>query len=329
MSPPSQDTMGTMLTTVRGSPESFSSFSSLEAVMDCEPHLPSRIPGAVVLSAPSISVLKQTANDVYHRLNSEASYANQFIVVQNITQSLQALLSGDDNPVGRYTRLTLDKQHQRAVFRVMPSSDHERVTHRFMYCLLEKLHDVGIHRDHFYVEGITRFRGKFSEKEPDNAFTPLASLHDNPEWPSLVIETGLSESDAQLRNDAYWWFSNSDYKVNIVLLISIERQPELRVTFKLFNLRSANTRVTRGLQAEVNRALSLDATSAQTASPSKPQSRLAAETTIVTATDADNTPLKLPFETLMRRPPDPNTKEGDLIFTTDDLRYCCHSVFSA
>ncbi|KAJ5491642.1 hypothetical protein N7539_003209 [Penicillium diatomitis] len=298
-------------------------------MMDSEPHLPSGIPGAVVLSAPSISVLKQTANDVYLRLNSDASYTNQFIVVKHITQSLQAFLSEDDNPIGRYTRLTLDKQHQQAVIRVIPSSDHERVTERFLFCLGRKLVDMGVDRNLFYIEGQTRYPGKSCEKEPDQGFTPLASPRDLPEWPSLVVETGLSESEALLRNDAHWWFSNSDYKVNMVLLIYIKKQPKPHVTWQLFHLKSTTTKITRGLQAEVARALSSDTTPAQTASPSKLQPHLAAEMITVTATDVDNTPLILPFEKLMRRSPDPNTKEGDLIFTPEDFHYFCRSVFSA
>lgn len=37
-------------------------------------------------------------------------------------------------------------------------------------------------------------------------------------WPTLVVEAGVSESLAGLRNDMRWWFSSSDHHVQIVLL---------------------------------------------------------------------------------------------------------------
>lgn len=39
-------------------------------------------------------------------------------------------------------------------------------------------------------------------------------------WPSLVLEVGLSESVPQLRTDARWWYSNSDHRTQLVVLIS-------------------------------------------------------------------------------------------------------------
>ncbi|KAI2696302.1 hypothetical protein DTO006G1_6814 [Penicillium roqueforti] len=74
----------------------------------CYSHLPFEIPGAVVLSAPSISTLRETANDVYHQINTNTSYSNQFIIVSNISQQVQELIAGDRNPLEVPYRLTLD-----------------------------------------------------------------------------------------------------------------------------------------------------------------------------------------------------------------------------
>jgi hypothetical protein len=79
----------------------------------------------------------------------------------------------------------------------------------------------------------TRYHGRAFTKEADQSLNPSRDTFSDKEWPSLVIETGLSESEAQLRADVYWWFSNSDYKVNVVILFHIQRSPECRVTITL------------------------------------------------------------------------------------------------
>ncbi|OKP14705.1 hypothetical protein PENSUB_11463 [Penicillium subrubescens] len=99
--------------------------------------MPFEIPGAVLLTATSISVLRQAANDVFNRINSDTSYSNQFIIVSNISQPLQEQLSGDRNPLELPYRLTLDAQRQQAVIRIMPSGAYERLTQSFTGELIE------------------------------------------------------------------------------------------------------------------------------------------------------------------------------------------------
>ncbi|KAJ5477477.1 hypothetical protein N7539_007621 [Penicillium diatomitis] len=280
-----------------GSPESL---SPVEAARDCNSHLPFEIPGAVVLSAPSISTLRQTAND--------------------------ELIGGDRNPLEVPYRLTLDTQHQQGVIRIIPSKAHERVTQSFSNKLVLKLFEIGINSDDYTMNSAARYYGNSCEKEADESLTPLGNPSEgNPsednDWPSLVIETGLSESEAQLRTDAYWWFSNSGYQVNMVILFHIQRSPERRVTLKLYHLRP--TRITRGLQAEIEHSLLFNHTTPQTVSSIALRPHLAAKEIIITSRSVENAPLELEFESVMRRPPAPNTNERNIIFTAEDLATCC------
>ncbi|CAI7673224.1 unnamed protein product [Penicillium palitans] len=294
--------------------------SQVEAAGVCYSHLPFKIPGAVVLSAPSISVLRQTSDDVYRQINSDTSYSNQFIVVLNISPPLQELLAGDRNPLEVPYRLTLDTQNRQAVIRVMPSKVHERVTQSFSSKLVAKLLDMGIDPDDYTLNGASRYDGRTCAKEADQSLTPLWDPYYHEEWPSLVIETGLSESEAHLRVDAHWWFSNSDYKVNT-------RSPERKVIMKLYTLGPTTPRFTRGLQAEVGRTLLSDPVLSQTVSPTVLRPHLAIKEIVVTSSDVQNAPLELEFESVMRRPPAPNTREGNITFTTEDLAACCRYVF--
>ncbi|KAJ5797209.1 uncharacterized protein N7518_005749 [Penicillium psychrosexuale] len=287
----------------------------------CYSHLPFEVPGAVVLSAPSISTLRETANDVYHQINSNTSYSNQFIIVSNISGQVQELIAGDRNPLEVPYRLTLDTQHQQGVIRIMPPGAYERVTRSFSNKLVLKLFEMGIDSDDYTMNSATRYHGRTCDKEADESLTPSGNPFDDNNWPSLVIETGLSESEAQLRADAYWWFLNSDYKVNMVILFHIQRSPERRLTIKQYSFRPTTPRSIRGLQAEAQRTLL-----SQTDSPMVLR-HSAVNEVVITSNDVQNAPLELDFESVMRRPPAPNMGERNITFTAEDLAACCRHVF--
>ena len=307
----------------RTQPDGASRTSQVEVAGDCHAHLPFEIPGAVVLSDPSLFVLRETANDVYRRINSDPSYSNQFIIVSNVSQPLQELLAGDRNPLEVTYRLTLDKQHQKVVIRIIPSNAHKRLTRSFSNTLVVKLFEMGIDPDDYTMNTATRYSGRTCDREADESLTPSRNPPEGNDWPSLVIETGLSESEAQLRTDAHWWFSNSGYQVNTVILFHIRRSPERRVILKVYKLRPITPRITRELQAEVDRSLLSNRTTPQTDSPTVLRPHLSDEEIIVTSISVENAPLVLEFESVMRRPPTPSTMERDILFTAQDLAACC------
>jgi hypothetical protein len=59
-------------------------------------------------------------------------------------------------------------------------------------------------------------------KEGDQGFKPRSRMSSS-DWPSLMIEVGVSESINILRYDACWWLLNSGGHTNIVVIISIRR----------------------------------------------------------------------------------------------------------
>lgn len=126
---------------------------------------------------------------------------------------------------------------------------------------------MGLRPGDYTLNAATRYHGRICVKEGDQSLTPSRDAFSSEEWPSLVIETGLSEPEAQLRAHAYWWFSNSDsdYKVNMVILFHIERSPKRSVTIKLYRLlRPSTPKIPRGLQAETQRTLPSNPTASQT-----------------------------------------------------------------
>ena len=57
--------------------------------------------------------------------------------------------------------------------------------------------------------GAGRFEGRKSSKEGDKAYKPLPARRRDEDWPTIVFESGLSESLRRLRVDARWWLEKS------------------------------------------------------------------------------------------------------------------------
>ncbi|PLB54977.1 hypothetical protein P170DRAFT_460945 [Aspergillus steynii IBT 23096] len=79
-------------------------------------------------------------------------------------------------------------------------------------------------------------------KQPDGCFyppnrQPLGGQFNG--WPSMVIETGVSESLAKLRCEATWWFEKSSGDTRTVILISIKAATK-EIRFEKWQLISPN-----------------------------------------------------------------------------------------
>jgi hypothetical protein len=72
--------------------------------------------------------------------------------------------------------------------------------------------------------GATRYHGLNSSKEADSAYKPLSIRPNDTDWPTIVFESGYSESLHRLRIGASWWLRASGGQVNIVVVASVNRQ---------------------------------------------------------------------------------------------------------
>ena len=87
---------------------------------------------------------------------------------------------------------------------------------------------MGLPPEEFVDIGATRFQRPRSSKESDSAYKPATVRPNRLDWPTLVIEAGMSESLRRLRSDARWWLENSGGEVKIVVIMSIRRTSRLR-----------------------------------------------------------------------------------------------------
>jgi hypothetical protein len=167
--------------------------------------------------------LASAADEVYTSLNKQES-SNQWILVLGLSAATIKRLA-DDHRCLDGINYRFQWEGTSGLIKVVPSARHESVTRRVVFSVNDALTAMGIPWQNGEWVGITTYKPTATKgKEPDDAFVPpsrcatLANLG----WPTLVIETGVSESLTQLRADAAKWFKDSSGDVRIVLVIAIK-----------------------------------------------------------------------------------------------------------
>ncbi|PUU80754.1 hypothetical protein B9Z19DRAFT_1078723 [Tuber borchii] len=69
--------------------------------------------------------------------------------------------------------------------------------------------------------GSTTYPGTYQIKEADAALRPCHARPRITDWPSVILETGVSETPQRLPVDAKWWLANSGGAVKIALLFFV------------------------------------------------------------------------------------------------------------
>jgi hypothetical protein len=122
-----------------------------------------------------------------------------------------------------------DGREEILIIKLMVGVMREGVARLFDTMFIEKLVLLGV-VGLVLPTGSGRFghRGGRS-KEADVGYKP----HSRPmidDWPSFVIEVGVSESLAMLRRDAAFWITNNDGRTRIVIVLSFNRRdPQILV----------------------------------------------------------------------------------------------------
>ncbi len=130
--------------------------------------------------------------------------------------------------------------------------------------------------------------------------------HGKDDWPTLVIESGHSESMSYLHLDMQWWFAASQHQVKIVLLAKFDRSQQAILLERWEEEAppprpgATTTRQAAALQALLRQQITI---TKNTTSPVSYH---------VTGGD-----MVLPFHLLFRRAPGP--QESDLIISIQDL----------
>ncbi|KAJ9200638.1 hypothetical protein DTO021D3_2671 [Paecilomyces variotii] len=120
----------------------------------------------------------------------------------------------------KFTAL-VDDNSETMIVKFMPGVLHDRISRTLFYNILSRIERLGMRRQ-IVMSGSGRMSFPSGvHKEPDEQIKPASrnNLHD---YPTFVIEVGVSETLRQLRQDARLWHVNTNGRTKIVLLISVD-----------------------------------------------------------------------------------------------------------
>ena len=134
------------------------------------------------------------------------------------------------------------------IYKIKPNR-HEQLTTRFESLIAHCLANMSLTviGGDFEWLGSARYSGICCSKEPDSQFVPGRVNVDAGWTPSLVIESGYSESIHQLRTDAHWWYNNTSPKTKTVILVHAGRSPTSAVTVEVWEEVESPRRSTRAM----------------------------------------------------------------------------------
>ncbi|KAI1463619.1 uncharacterized protein F4812DRAFT_463446 [Daldinia caldariorum] len=153
--------------------------------------------------------------------------------------------------------------------------------------------------------------------EGDSSGGPIAVHGPKGSWPTLVIESGDSETLSALHDDMRWWFSASDHEVKIVLIAKFDHQNQT-IIIERWEEESQNH------QGATN---TRQVTGGNTPRPVLRQSIIITEdtTTNPESYHVTSSGLVLSFRLLFLR--DPGPQEGDFIISIPELEVYASMVF--
>jgi len=250
----------------------------------------------------------------------------QYLVFRGVTKRDLTKMDRERDTIGKDTRMSYYADSNLLIIKLMPSVAHE-MSHLSLAKKLDRaLGRMGIPEEALVPLGAGRFSSTRSSKEADGAFKP-DSRESKSDWPTLVFESGLSESLSRLRCDAAWWLEKSRGDVKLVIIISVRSaKKELRVEKWCLCPPPPNRPVTRACSSPNSvpptKVQHIVITQNQTPGQPIQQANTAPPTVIVLpgATPSyvvTGAPLILEFQKIFLRAPVP--PEGDIVLSAMDL----------
>jgi hypothetical protein len=162
----------------------------------------------------------------YHSDKLQKGDSNQqYLIFTHVSVDDLTKIDHARNSIGKDIRMTHYTDIDLLIVK-LPSVMHEKAhvnLAKRVVIALARMGTPGLAEDEFCGVGAARFRGRRSSKEGDSAYKPQSFRPNDPDWPTIVIESGVSESLRRLRFDAGWWLTESRGDVKIVIIISIQR----------------------------------------------------------------------------------------------------------
>ena len=262
--------------------------------------------GVPVWIFKTIKNMQEAINSYKEKL--EASEASPYMIFRLVTTDdlLKIEHARENGKIHRGVRLTHYVDWDILILKV-PTAEHEIAYRTFSDQLFGEALLMGLRWELVNV-GATTFKTPRVSKEGDSAFKPLSIRPHKADWPTIVLESGWSESLPKLRQDAHIWLENSGGDVKIVLLFSIGRTARTMIIEKWENRPvPANPPTTRSM------------TRAAANPPNQPsQTPTQIQAITIDSNTVNGAPLTLEFRKIFLRQAIPPL-EHDFTFTAQDL----------
>ncbi|KAJ6187549.1 hypothetical protein N7519_002457 [Penicillium mononematosum] len=292
------------------------------------PSLISDLPEEHVVSLPQLGRLQLEADWIVKWFEKHSD-GNQWIVVLGLSTATIETLTSDRGGLDRVA-YRFQWEGTTGLIKIIAGVGHGVVTEQFTAVVHDQLRTMGLPRRDFAWFRSTTYRfGTNKGKEADKAYSPpsrYARPIRNGGYPTLVIETGVSKSLGQLRQNARKWFADSGGDVRIVVLIHMRHK---FVSFEKWQL----------APSEASRPLTqshIDTLCSHTPNipplirqPAQLQQAYCAHQVDITASTAagmpnavTGAPMVLPFIAIQDRPPGPG--EGNIVIgpqAFDEMTY--------
>jgi hypothetical protein len=281
------------------------------------------------------SSIRHLQHEAYRVLESlqQNGDGNQWLLVLGLSKPALKRLHEDHSCLGG-VNYRIMWENLNALIKVVPSQRHEVVTTRVNTHMTVQLGGMGLlGLDYDWVAASkyppcaphstsTPTKGK----EGDQGLAPPSRMINTQGiygWPTLVFETGVSESHSRLQEDVSWWFSQSAGDVRFVLVIDMKTSV---IHFELYQLAPPNSPhpLTRQyIQSLCRQNPNMPPLTRQLVQTQQPY---CSQAVTVTAAGVVGAPLILPFEALFCRPP--IFPETDLVISATDFQRFATNMFT-
>lgn len=277
--------------------------SSASALTGTAPQPSINTGNMVILTSPSLTEIVQSIEkikDTHFSPPRPQKPRMSYLLVEELDRETFDRIWHDSNLLKAVTA-TLWRANRTILFRIMPNRQHEGLRSSFDEILLRVL--LAMHLEPM-THGFRCFRsarvyGDQTAKEPDCSFYPPASLGPGiTPSPSLVLEVGVSESYSRILQDAQWWHTNAPTRPGLMVLMHTTRSPRFRVDIEIWTHICNQCGSRKSAPSHLQKSQHL----------------------YVQGNAVYGGPLRLDFELLMRRPPNPLT-ERDAVMTDQQVLY--------
>ncbi|OBT65227.1 hypothetical protein VE03_04701 [Pseudogymnoascus sp. 23342-1-I1] len=207
----------------------------------------------------------------------------------------------DDQSVIPRSSSALYFRESQILLLTMRGGPHEAAAKRFSELLIMKIGRIGCF-DEIHSSGEETASIGSIRKEPDASWGP------SPTYVTCVVESGVSESGRRLRCDAKIWLEHEESKVSQVITINVNRRrPEIIFSVWKRRREQQDLRESYPVRAVVDQEVRI---------------------TLQAGRPVADGMLRLSFEEIFERKPQPGTGEGDFSFSACDLGGIARKVWS-